>query len=75
MALKTSALICEFLFKSCKGPMENSLFDFLDTLNQILLSILFESASKVNWDKLTVIEMVEDIESVSQRDWFICHIF
>ena len=36
--------------------------------------ILFGSASRVNWDKLTVIEMVQDIESVSQRDWFICHI-
>ena len=32
-------------------------------------------ALRVNWDKLTVIEMVQDIESVSQRDWFICHIF
>ena len=29
----------------------------------------------VNWDNLTVIEMVQDIESVSQRDWFIGHIF
>ena len=36
---------------------------------------IFGSASRVNWDKLTVIEMVQDIESVSQRDWFICHIF
>ena len=33
------------------------------------------SASRVNWDKLTAIEMVQDIESVSQGDWFICHIF
>ena len=47
----------------------------LDTLNLILRGILFGSASRVNWDKLTVIEMVQDIESVSQRDWFICHIF
>ena len=31
--------------------------------------------SRVNWDKLTVIGIVQDIESVSQRDWFICHIF
>ena len=38
-------------------------------------SISFGSASRVNWDKLTVIEMVQDIELVSQRDWFICHIF
>ena len=30
---------------------------------------------KSQLDKLTVIEMVQDIESVSQRDWFICHIF
>ena len=37
--------------------------------------ILFGSASRVNWDKLTVSEMVQDIESVGQRDWFICHIF
>ena len=44
-------------------------------LNQILPGILFGSASRANWDKLTVIEMVQDIESVSQRDWFICHIF
>ena len=29
----------------------------------------------VNCDKLTVSEMVQDIESVGQRDWFICHIF
>ena len=46
-----------------------------DTLNQILRGILFGSASRVNWDKLTVIEMVQDIESVSERDLFICHIF
>ena len=45
---------------------------FLDILNQILLGILFGSTSRVNWDKLTVIEMVQDIELVSQRDWFIC---
>ena len=37
--------------------------------------ILFGSASRLNWDKLTVSEMVQDIESVGQRDWFICHIF
>ena len=56
--------------------MENALFDFvLDILNQILRGILFGSASGANWDKLTVIEMVQDIESVSKRDWFICHIF
>ena len=56
--------------------VENPLFDdFLDILNQILWGILFGSASRVNWDKLTVIEMVQDSESVSQRDWFICHIF
>ena len=48
---------------------------FLDILNQILWGILSGSASRVNWDKLTVIEIVQDIESVSQRDWFICHIF
>ena len=42
----------------------------LDILNQILRGILFQSASRVNWDKFTVIEMVQDIESVSQRDWF-----
>ena len=48
---------------------------FLDMLNQILCGILFGFASRVNWDKLTVIEMVQDIKSVSQRDWIICHIF
>ena len=32
---------------------------------------LFGSASRINWDKLTVGEMVQDIESVGQRDWFI----
>ena len=42
----------------------------LDILNQILLGILFGSASRINWDKLTVIEKVQDIESVSQRDCF-----
>ena len=47
----------------------------LDILNQILRGILFGSASRVNWDKLTVIEMVQDIESVSQRDWFVSHTF
>ena len=36
---------------------------------------LIGSASRVNWHKLTVIEMVQNIESVSQRDWFICDIF
>ena len=46
----------------------------LDILTQILWGILFGSASRVNWDKLTVSEMVQDIESVGQRDWFICHI-
>ena len=55
--------------------MENSLFDFFDILNQILWGILFGSASRVNWGNLTVSEMVQDIESVSQRDCFICHIF
>ena len=48
---------------------------FFDLLNQVLWGILFGSSSRVNWDKLTVIEMVQDIESVSQCDWFICHIF
>ena len=48
---------------------------FLEILNQILWGILFGSASRVNCDKLTVIEMVQDIESVSQRDWFIYHIY
>ena len=48
---------------------------FLDILNHILLGILIGSVSRVNWDKFTVTEMVQDIESVSQRDWFICHIF
>ena len=47
----------------------------LDILNQILWGILFGSALRASWDKLIVIEMVQDIESVSQRDWFICHIF
>ena len=47
----------------------------LDILKQILWGILFGSASRVNWDKLTVSEMVQDIESVGQRDWFICHVF
>ena len=36
----------------------------LDTLKQILWGILFGSASRVNWDKSTVSEMVQDIESV-----------
>ena len=47
----------------------------LDILKQILWGILFGSASRAIWDKLTVSEMVQDIESVSLRDWFICHIF
>ena len=47
----------------------------LDILNQILRGILFGSTSRVNLDKLTVIEMVQDIESVSQRGWLICHLF
>ena len=47
----------------------------LDILKQILWGILFGSASRANWDKLTISEMVQDIESVGQRDWFICHIF
>ena len=33
---------------------------------------LIGSASRVNWDKLTVGETVQDIESVGQRDWFTC---
>ena len=44
-------------------------------LKQILWGILLGSASRVNWDKLTVSQMVQDIESVGQRDWFICHTF
>ena len=56
--------------------VENPLSDFFfGHINHILGGILIGSVSKVNWDKLTVIEMVQDIESVSQRDWFICHIF
>ena len=47
----------------------------LDILTRILWGILFGSASRVNWDKLTASEMVQDIESFGQRDWFICHIF
>ena len=47
----------------------------LDILKQILWGILFGSASRINWDKLTVSEIVQDIESVGQHDWFICHIF
>ena len=47
----------------------------LDILKQILWGILFGSDSRVNMDKLTVSEMVQDIELVGQRDWFICHIF
>ena len=54
--------------------VENPLFDFLDILNQILWGILFGSASRVNWDNSTVIEMVQDIESVSQRDWFMSYL-
>ena len=62
-------------------------FHFTTTLWKILYLILFGhiktdfvrylfgSASRVNWDKLTVSEMVQDIESADQRDWFICHIF
>ena len=45
-----------------------------DILKQILWGILFGSASRANWDKLTVGEMVQDIESVGQRDWSICDI-
>ena len=47
------------------------LFGLMDRLNQILWGILFGSASRVNWDKLTVSEMVQDIESVSQRVYVI----
>ena len=32
------------------------------------------SASRVNWDKLTISEIVQNIESVGQHDWFICYI-
>ena len=51
------------------------LFGHIKSEVSSLRGTLFGSASRVNWDKLTVIEMVQDIESVSQRDWFICHIF
>ena len=69
-----SQLLLYFLYDYL---VENPLFDFFffEILNQILWGILFGSASRVNWDKLTVIEMVRGIWSVSQRDWFICHIF
>ena len=38
-----------------------------DDKSERVIVALFGSASRVNWDKLTVIEMVQDIESVSQR--------
>ena len=77
MVLKTSALIHGFLLYL--NPVKVQCYRIAHVhnyyiLNQILRGILSGSA-RVNWDKLTVIEMVQDIESVSQRDWFICHIF
>ena len=43
-------------------------------LNQILWGILFGSSLRVNRDKSTVIEMVQDIESFGQRDWFMSYL-
>ena len=57
--------------------VEYPLFHFVWThiSKQILWGILFGSASRVNWDELTLSEMVQDIESIGQRDWFIYIIF
>ena len=59
-------------FGHIKSNFVKKRFTPIDSSQQ---SILFGSASRVSWDKLTVIEMVQDSESVSQRDWFISHIF
>ena len=73
---------------SRSNAIELPLFHFTTILWKILYLILFGhiktnfvrylifgSASRVDWDKLTVSEMVQDIESVGQPDWFLCHIF
>ena len=35
--------------------------------------MLFGSALRVKWDKVTVSEIVQDIESVAQHDWLMSY--
>ena len=59
-----------------------SLYDYfvensfcLDILKQLLcVSHLYLSASRLNWDKLTVSEMVQDIYTIGHWEYFY-HIF
>ena len=61
-------------FRSTTSLWRSFIWFCLDILKQILWGILFGFASRVNRDKLTVSEMVQDIELVDQRDWFMSYL-